>query len=575
MSASRFSSIEPLEARIAPASIIDVVVKGGVLTLKTSGEGDGDDGVRLSGGAATVGTYLVDAEPGTQLRFNGVLLADGASQSVTGVTKGISVSLGAGADTVTIDNFYGAIPVTVNLGAGNNQFSVPFASVASLAYVGGKDGDEVELDVLWSTGKVAAALGEGTNSLIFGEVSANSDVTVTGGAGVDTITGRPREMTIGGKLTVNLGAGANSLTLPNSLTVLRDATFTTGAGNDVILINTGNGLSGGGVLSVGGNLTVASGKGDDDLRLAVTGTLNVGKNLSLSSLGQVLVGDDVQQIIAATQGLSVLGKLSLASGPVDSLSQTVTASGRDLLIGGAVSLTGGAVNSVQSIFSVGAVMVGGGVTMTIKNLPDVANSWGQSINTALVENMMRSAIQGAVTMTGASSVQLKAPGDIFGAVKITTAVGAAATVEVGEDAIEFEGRLHSSLTIKTDTKTLASSVSVDRFTLGGALSITTAGGADTVNLRDVIALGIASIITGDGADTVNVENNSTLYPFARYQGAMIFKTGKGIDTINLGGSSGDRVAIFLGKVTLDTGAEEDNVNIAGPTYFMVPVVNVS
>ena len=62
-----------LESRIAPAAVIDVLVNAGSLTLKTLPSGDGAEYLSINNGTKAH-EYVLDPDPGTKLRVNGVEL---------------------------------------------------------------------------------------------------------------------------------------------------------------------------------------------------------------------------------------------------------------------------------------------------------------------------------------------------------------------------------------------------------------------------------------------------------------------------------------------------------------------
>src|SRR5688572_6901073 len=93
------SSLEPLEARVAPAGLIVASVVNGVLQLKSVVGQDGDERITISSNPD--GTYLLTPETGVTLRVGGTDFT--TPQSIDGVTKGLSVNFGSGSDHLTLD----------------------------------------------------------------------------------------------------------------------------------------------------------------------------------------------------------------------------------------------------------------------------------------------------------------------------------------------------------------------------------------------------------------------------------------------------------------------------------------
>ena len=155
------SSIEPLEARIAPANVT-ATFSGG--KLKVVGDG-GDNFVYL--GTLDNG-FSVATGAGSHLIFNGTDLGDAATQDIHALVGDVTVDLGAGDDN--FECFGGSFGknVTIKGGAGKDTIKTVFFHVGGTFTVeGGDNDDKLMLEADLQAGKLAIDLGAGTNQLQF------------------------------------------------------------------------------------------------------------------------------------------------------------------------------------------------------------------------------------------------------------------------------------------------------------------------------------------------------------------------------------------------------------------------
>lgn len=536
--------IEPLEARIAPAAIIDVIVKNGNLTIKTLPQGDGDVFIGISqSGLPGSFAFIVTPGAGAQLRFEGQLLGDGVGHVVTGVTGAVTVSLGAGADSVTVSGtvFPGAL--TINLGAGDNIFNATGTVAGAFTYKGGPDSDTVSLLNARLAGAVTVDLGAGTNSLSISGLVTSGNLTVKGGAGGDTLSSQNNEMVrIGGKFTALLGDGANVINLMAPLYVAKDVAFTGGKDADNLK------FSGGSDYIVGGSVTMSSKGGNDQLGANTGGVLQVGKNFTLSSLGGA--SNTVLQDVLVSLGIHVGGKVSLTSGLAETVTQSFHSSFRDTAVDGGVSFkaTGETVNQT---LSAGRVLTVGSVAMAIKGV-GIGGTLLQIFTAAIENTISGSAVRGAVNLTGSSGVVVALPGDIVGALKVTTATDRAAAVFIGDSFAGYSGRIHGAVTVKTGANA-ANAITIQNILFSGALKVTTAAGADSFTLRDVTTAGAVVLDGKAGADTFNVETGSVHPTSSLIFGPFKILGAAGNDTVFLSGESSNQRLFVLGSMIVDFG----------------------
>lgn len=554
--------IEPLEARIAPAGIVDVILKNGSLTLKTI-SGDGDENITIT--STGPGIFDIDPDAATTLRVNGTDLAPGALANVSGVTKAISISLGIGNDTV---DFSGNV-----------------------------------------AGKLTVDLGDGNDLLTLRPSSYAGDVTVKAGAGNDTVRTLPSGnlFFFGGKLSVTLGEGDNSLALTTTGIVARDLLVTGGAGMDSLAIDGPNSFA------VGGKLAFNSGTGEDSLRVNIGDTLSVGKTLSFISLG----GITISQTITAQRGVTVGGKLSFTGAADGTLTQTISASGLGIDLAGGVSFSGKSGGDLtQSITAsndelvvVGATTfkgaAGDNITQTLDGAslqlgavsisasfppatvripsedgPERAIFFDVGTQNIISDGLVdtsRSSIKGPVNLTGGHKVTLAVVGEVRGPVTIKTAPTTdVSTVTLGVNSSTHTQRMLGPVKITMgggtaeEKITLASTTFAGPVTMTGSKEITELLVTDSTFFKPVLFTG------GLGEDVVNWESGSQASPRdGRVLGTLKIVGGAGADTVNLGGTTAADTALFLGLVTFDGGTETDTLNVRAFAQLLLTVKEIN
>jgi hypothetical protein len=300
------TSIELLEARIAPAGIIDVFRKGTSLIFQASAGADGDSGLTLA--ASGQNGLLAQINGTTAFRFEGELKANGASLNFADFFDGdVQVKLGIGDDSLQL---IGTFP-----------------------------------------GNVKADLGPGTNSLNASNTHVVGNLTFKGGAGNDALgLGDTR---IGGNLIANLAGETNSLNLVGSLKVGKNFTLTGTGQNDSFFAN-------GSSVSVLGNVTMKVASGG--MGFDVTESLYIGKNLSLTTKTGLV---SITQRVEALGDVIIGGSVKLAAGATTILIQTLASDNGRVAIGGNVSMTSKTIGQTgtQAVAAGSAVEVGGSVML--------------------------------------------------------------------------------------------------------------------------------------------------------------------------------------------------------------------
>lgn len=337
MSRLHLLSIEPLEARIAPANIT-ATFAGGKLTII------GDDAANTVSIGAFSDGYTLYAGMGSHLIFNGTDLGDGGSKDIHAPITSLVVDLGAGDDSFDSIGLHFAKDVTIKGGAGKDTLKATYFHVGGDFNVdGGADDDKLQIEGDTQAGKLAVDLGGGTNQLQFNytHLSVEGDSTIKAGTGVDTITTtQSATFNFGGKLDIALGGGDDSIGLgqdglsaPDLFEVGGKFTITQGAhaGTFTVKLNpqtlrlgsdftiTTDGTSGGtnivnlyaGFVAVAGKTTITSkGNAIDNL------TLTSGVSLQLLSGVSVDLGEGKNTTLFGSTAVT-LGALSYKGGAGD------------------------------------------------------------------------------------------------------------------------------------------------------------------------------------------------------------------------------------------------------------------
>lgn len=166
-----------------------------------------------------------------------------ASKAFNALGGTLSVKLGEGDDAVTIQGGLGTIfkpikKLTLDLGNGNNALTASNMTVnGDLSIIGGTGNDTVQINEAVATGgNISVNLGAGENSLTtVAAVTIGGTLSIIGGNGNDNVL-------LGGlvgtkSLTVNLGNGANSLTTEVKVNATTSTSITGGVGNDTMQLN--------------------------------------------------------------------------------------------------------------------------------------------------------------------------------------------------------------------------------------------------------------------------------------------------------------------------------------------------
>jgi hypothetical protein len=603
MKTSSYSScIEALETRLAPAGIIAVSVNSaGTLTLANIAGQDGDEAITIE--RFGDGSFQLTPGSGVTLRIGGTDFT--TPQILFGIT-GLTANLGAGNDTVILNDCIFSKAATVNLGNGNNSFVMSSSMVTGTLLVTAGTGDDlVSFDGSASGvgGAVTIKLGAGQDAVTssVNRLTLNAGLTFDGGAGNDilslavtdsddvyivgnlkfiggagddilaigttnttfgatgsvmltdtagnetvTITGTRFDT---GALSLLAGAGTNSLTTSaTDLVVARNFQWTSGTGTDTVDINGTN-------LRVGGTLDIALGAGPGSASLDATALVQVSGALKLSSTGGAGAARD---LTIDTGVLVVGGKLTLSggagNGDLDVFGGTV------IQLGLGAAFTSGLGATDQKLSTNGVLISIGAVSMTHAGNDGRLSVFGGGSGDSV--------IKGALTMKGGDDQSITLTGTITGAVTLTTAANPVDAPQIaiagnGQDGLSFVGAVKATLTSVAggtgrffiQAPTFESTASF----IGGA-------GADEILLDNLVALKAVTVNLGAGADHFRIETNGVI-PNSTYFGSLTMLGGAGADLFTIGGDAASQVIDFRNAVTANGGADTDTLTVGTQVTF--------
>ena len=231
----------------------------------------------------------------------------------------VKISLGAGADLIQIEQFFGPIvPITVIVGTGDDEVNVIGSTFAAFKVTGGPGADLLTLQQTTTGALKFTDTSEGA-TLVSVE-SSFAALTVKGGAGVDQVS--LLDVEVAGALAFTLGGG-NDEALLTDVTVAEAASFVLGGGDDEF---NGNGVT------VGGSVQINAGAGDDDVIL-FDSIVGVAMDVKLGS------GPNIIALGALSAPMLVSDSISIKGGPdVDQVALIEETDDFDFAIGADVVL---------------------------------------------------------------------------------------------------------------------------------------------------------------------------------------------------------------------------------------------
>jgi len=580
---------------------------------------DGDNGptaINMGTGANTIAIQATGAPTTIKASAGGTDTITVSNAGRTSDITGAVTVLGAGADTLTIDDsadtiastvvvtsttvtgaapsiftYSGLSALTVKLGSGNNSATISSTSASTTTSLfGGAENDSVT--VQGDSGPVNIDTRGGANTVSVIATGGVTNIAATGGSNAVTIGNNHIADGINGTVNVT-GTGADTLTIDDSgnsaaKTAVVSSSSVTGVspaavnytGLAKLTVLLGSGSDNVTIASTNASTTtlVNTGGGNDSVRVNATSgptTVNTG-----SGVNTVSIGTSIPSTVNGIQGaLTIIGSghdsLSLDdSGSTVAKSGTLTTStitglgmGSGITFSGLslVSITLGSGGNTFTIASTPAATVllssGKGndtvnVQSTAAGSQTVVNT-GAGTNTVNIGNSL-SLLAGLVTVTGNGGDILNV-NDTAATAGKTGQLSASSITGFGSAGINYGGiaTLNLNLGAYNDTLTISSTKATT------TTNVNTGAGNDTVNV--LATSGPTNINSGTGSDTVNVGSNAPLInggTLAGIQGVLTF-TGHGSDKLNLDDSVVSTPLTLTVSGSTISASNAANVNYSG------------
>lgn len=569
------SCIESLEDRVVPASQIFIDYDPTTGNLVLTGSGDDD-----------IAIIVVDATNGVSLTTTGNFTGDGTGLTAGpfNVTGNLTISLGNGADGVSIDGDAGPGTLSsgniyVDLGSGNDLSEMSTTNPLTV---------QGNVTVIGGTGDDAVTLGDGVAGAFVAQ-------NVTIDLGTDAGVGQPITMdnfTVNGNLSINNAGTGNQVTqlgfeAPSTVNGNLSVTQSNSANTLGYIVDIRD-------VSVTGNVSVINGSGTGTTLARIqslvpttvggTTTLINGNNATnVASIGF----DPASSTLTLTKGIIVKNGTATTSNAINVNSAVNSGSTSATFTNGNAPTNSIAFGTNTANSFLGTVTATNGNATTTANLITVNRStFAKATNfingTALTTNTVTlgSIAAAPISVTGNLAItngaattsnnvnvdQLTTSGAKVGDVTINNAGTAATNVTFGATVANVIG---GNLTIRNQATTGAKTTALDRTTVNGGV------GAYIYNVgigNSSVAIGTIAATSVTVAQTLKIEDgsgSSTLNLLAATIGTLNFSDiGGGADTINIATTAAKTVTV-VGTTSLKTGAGSDTVIIgsAGTAIF--------
>ncbi len=567
MSFQNFSSLEPLESRIAPAGVVTVTFMDGVLTI---GGADGADhsvevvktglnSFRVDGtdtGINVVGTNSKD--------FRGVLkhvqIEGGAGADVLELTnlrplKSLVFEGNEGVDSLTTNNLRTRGVGTVDIALGSEAGSVDFTGAKTVINgelkldLGGGGTVALRSEATTVRGAVEIIGGEGSDVVTIsgGAAHLNRELSFTTGNGDDSFTAEGKILKVKGAISMLGEGGTNHFTFAaeknefgkTNAPGVMDLKVGTGPGSvsfrgesTVLLANLQIDLGAGGgtanvnsaVTQVRDGVTIAGGAGNDAVNFE--GRASIGKTISF-------LGGEGDDSLVAKGGLFAVKGLTNVDGGSGASTFELNVTKVDLR---ALSVTGGTSNDTVRIVADGTIS--GDVNLQL-------GLDGTGPSSVILQS--RTDVANRLVFGGALTVDMR--GDTVDVLRI-------ANIQVAKDLVAQTGEN-------------VSTVDLSRVNVKANLTLRTGSGADVINL-DNLSTRDFSVDTESGADELRIERSGLYTGTSKVLGVATILTGIGADQIRIGDASdpANLKVSFLKGMSLDAGDGENMRNdIVASNFF--------
>jgi len=471
------------------ATVVDTMFDNasGLEVIKLTTDAAGQSVTIASTHAGTAGVNKVDT----------TLVSAAVTVDISGMGTGVTVNTGSGADVITL----GLGIDTVNAGGGNDNIKVANANLTSADVING---------------------GTGTNTLTITDKAVITDDMLSGITAIDTIklsdNANAQSVTLGANAKANtlLKVDTQALTAGHSATIDasglsgKDITMTGGAGDDTVKMASAD-------LTAADTITLGTGNDTLEFTDAVNLT-NTALQAGLSGIEKITLGDfattlTIKDGIGATLEINAQAATGVKAATIDaSAAGTTTTSLTVKTSGGDDTVTVGssATNSVDTGAGADTIILGSGAnTVTSGTGNDIIKISNANLTNAAVETINGGDDTDELWVTTAGTI-------------VDANLAAITNVE---KLVLKEATTDQSVTIGTHfadnlfTTVDASALTTGKLTLdttaavktGGAdidLTVTGGGADDTIIVKSTNLTSADTIDGGAGTDTLSIKNGA-------------------------------------------------------------------
>jgi hypothetical protein len=629
MNPSTHSSLESLEAKLAPAGLVTITLTtSGAMTV--TGDGANNEIAIINNGNGSWSIQDLVGSADTFFSFNGS--APSSSSALTFIATSIKVDLGAGDDSLYLGSLATSGSVSVKGGSGedsiilqncviagsltldagsdlpgtNNGIAISSSVISGATSLkGSKGGDEFAFDTSKFFGTVTVDAGDGGDLVSSKDTAYANNFNIRLGSGNDGIAFDGRTDLAKG-LNIDFGTGTFILSgqSTSSLFVAQGNVSITAATAATDATSSFNPLAT--LTSIRGNFSLKTGNGQVSARF---GSIAASSEMRVSGLTSITLGSANDDVFLES-AVSFLGglQMNLGNGNNNVFGNNITQ-----IEAGKISITSG--SGEDSIILSGSTANIGSINLSLGG------------NTNLVDLLSDSlTVNGDFSYTGGADVDqlnvLNSELNVHGKVSLNTgngnnfvelSVGSQAIVGsisykggTARDIIEINAATSASFFIGGNTDLQLgtgdrSEISLQRVYVSGALKINSsassveqllmnfsdfAGNADLnlignangfISIQDVLFNSNLTINTGSGNDDVLIDDINTA---GGYKSAVANFTrinlGSGDDTFRAG-NSGLLAGVgvnFLNTLRLDGGDGFDGIDIAANNNDLIGITPI-